>query len=68
MLGELPHAYMLMLIPTKHHIHPQGAGAKETGAMAKVLQGAPIHIGASGGGRIRGSLLRNHLPGGTFLC
>lgn len=44
MSGELPHAYTLMLIPTKHQIHPQGAGAKETGAMAKVLGGAPIPI------------------------
>lgn len=64
--GELLHVYALMLIPTEHQIHPQVAGAKEVGAMAKLLQDTPIPIVTSGG-RICGSLLGNHLPGGDFL-
>lgn len=37
MSGELLHVYVLMLIPTKQQIHPQLAGAKELGTLAKVL-------------------------------
>lgn len=68
MLGELPHAYTLMLIPAEHHIHPQGVGAKETGAMAKVLQGAPIHIGTSGVGGSVAHCWEITSPGGHFLA
>lgn len=67
MSGELLHAYALMLIPSKHQLHPQLAGAKEMGALAKVLRGTPIPIVRSGG-RICGSLLGNRLPGGSFLA
>lgn len=65
--GELLHASALMLIPPEHQIHPRVAGAKEVGALAKVLRGTLIPIVASSG-RIRGgSLLGNRLSGGGFL-